>query len=83
MIRLTLSLDERVAEEAKRLAKQSGRSVSAMFSHFVLAMSRVEKTSPNIGPLTRKASGVVSLPKGKTEREVLQEALLEKYALDQ
>ena len=82
MIRLTLSVDECVAKEAKRLAKRSGRSVSAMFSRFVLAMSRAEKTQPEIGPLTRKASGLVSLPKGKTGRKVLEEALLEKYGLD-
>ena len=82
MTKLTLSLDKRVAEEAKRLAKRSGRSVSAMFSQFLLAMSRAEEASPDIGPLTRKASGLVSLPEGKTEREVLEEALIEKYGRD-
>jgi len=81
MTKLTLSVDERVVKEAKRLAKRSGRSVSAMFSQFVRAMGRGERRSPAIGPLTRKASGLASVPKGKSEREVLEEALLEKYEL--
>jgi hypothetical protein len=34
-----------------------------------------------VGPLARQASGIIKLPPGKTDREVLEEALLEKYGL--
>ncbi len=32
-----------------------------------------------LGPLTRKALGLAKLPPGKSYREILEEALLEKY----
>jgi len=32
-----------------------------------------------LGPLTRKATGIVKLPPGKTDRELLEEALVEKH----
>jgi len=42
------------------------------------AKRKVSSPDP-IGPLTRRAGGVIRLPKGKTARQVLEEALLEKY----
>ena len=81
MTKLTLSVDEEVARQAKRLAKRNGRSVSAMFSQFVRAMARREQNALAIGPLTRKASGLVVLPRKKTCRKVLEDALIEKYGL--
>jgi hypothetical protein len=82
MTKLTLSVEEDVVKQAKTLARQNGRSVSAMFTHYVRAMTIKKPHGPAIGPLTREASGLVTLPKGKTYREVLEDALLEKYGLE-
>ena len=82
MTKLTLSVDERVLREAKRLAKRRGTSVSAMFSHFVRAAADQGQNRRRLGPLTRKASGMARLPKGKTYRRVLEDALLGKHELD-
>jgi hypothetical protein len=40
MARLTVSVDKEVAELAKRLAKENGTSVSAMFARYVRAMAQ-------------------------------------------
>ena len=81
MTKLTLSVDEEVVKQAKRLAKESGRSVSAMFSHFVRSAANREKTPLRGGRIARQASGLIRLPKGKSERDILTEALMEKYQL--
>ena len=82
MKKLTLSADPEVIAQAHRLAKERGTSVSALFSRWVRFLSRRRGGRPALGPLTRKASGLAKLPRGKTERQVLEEALLEKYGLD-
>ena len=79
MKKLTLSMDEETIKEAKRLAAEQGTSVSAMFSRLVQAMAHKSKKKMEIGPLTKKATGLVKLPPDKSDRELLQEALEEKY----
>jgi len=81
MTKLTLSMDEKVVEQAKRLAAKNGTSVSAMFTRFVQSMAGMEPRRGGVGRITRRASGIVSVPKGKTYRKVLEESLLEKYRL--
>jgi len=83
MTKLTLSVDEGVVAQAKRLAKQRGTSVSAMFSQLVRSMSQEDRGSQKLGPLARKASGLAAAPSNKPDREVLEEALLEKYGLEE
>ena len=79
--KLTLSADEKVIRKARQLARKNHTSISAMFSRLVLAMSRRGelKPQPELGPLTRRALGLVKLPPGKRDREILEEALMEKY----
>lgn len=83
MKKLTLSADERVIAQAKRLAARRRTSVSAMFARFVTAMSRKEKATLEVPPdsIAARVTGVISLPKGKSDRDVLTEALMEKYGI--
>jgi hypothetical protein len=78
--KLTLSADKEVIRKARELAKDNHTSISAMFSRIVLAMSkrRPHQRAEELGPLTRKAAGLIKLPR-KPYREVLEDALLEKY----
>ena len=80
-VKLTLSADEKVVRKARQLARKNKTSISAMFSRLVLALSKREKMKPEaeIGPLTRKALGLAKMPPGKNDREIIEEALLEKY----
>jgi|HubBroStandDraft_6_1064221.scaffolds.fasta_scaffold1997943_1 hypothetical protein len=81
MTKLTLSADPAIVELAKSLAAEQGTSVSAMFERFItLAAAKRRKTIP-LGPLTRRMTGIVKLPKGATAQTVLEEALLERHGL--
>ena len=83
MTKLTLSVDERVVAEAKRLAEQNRTSVSAMFSQFVRALASGEGEARRIGPLTRRASGLARLPADADADDLLTDALMDKYGLTQ
>ena len=81
MTKLTLSVDEAVVERAKQVADAGGTSVSAMFSQFVRSMATPSRRPSRIGPLTRKVSGIVKLPPGKNDKELLTAALMEKHRI--
>jgi hypothetical protein len=81
MKKLTLSAEPDVIAEAHRLAELQGTSVSAMFSRIVRLLSQRDRERPRIGSGAKKASGLIQLPEGKSDRDVLEEALAEKYEL--
>lgn len=83
MRKLTLTADESVIEQAKLLAEKDGTSVSAMFERFVRLLLARRRADQSLGPITRKAAGTISLPRGKRAKQVLEEALAEKYGLEQ
>jgi hypothetical protein len=80
MKKLTLSVDPAIIEHAKRLAKQNNTSVSTMFERMIRLMSNRPAGRAALGPITRKVSGVISLPRGKSSRQMLEEALVRKHA---
>ena len=79
MTKLTLSVDETVVSQAKEIARANGTSVSAMFSQFVKALANGSRADIPPGRVTRQASGLVRMPTGKSYRQVLGEALVNKY----
>jgi hypothetical protein len=81
MTKLTLSADKDLIQEAKRLADREGTSLSSMFSRFLRAILRSRRGTEEPGPVTGKATGLVKLPPNKTDRELLQDALSERYGL--
>jgi hypothetical protein len=53
-----------------------------MFSRLVRVITRKSGTQPgaeDLPPLTRQLTGIVELPKGKTDREIIEDALLAKH----
>jgi len=81
--KLTLSVDEDVIRDVKRLARRNKTSVSAMFRRFVRGMAKPKKARMEIpaDSTAARARGFISLPQGKTPRDVLTEALMEKYGI--
>jgi hypothetical protein len=77
MPKLTLSADAEVVEMAKKLASQQGTSVSALFSQFILSLGD-KPTGKKIGPITRQMTGIAKGPKGKSDRQLLAEALVKR-----
>lgn len=80
--KLTLTADAAVITMAKRLAAERNTSVSALFSRLVVSMQAEQNADSNdLGLLTRRASGLVTLPAGRSDRELLAEALIDKHGL--
>ncbi len=77
--KLTLSAEKRIIEKAKALARDRRTSISAMFSRFIEGLAENNNHPKDIGPLTRRATKIIHLPKGKTARQILEEAILEKH----
>lgn len=82
MKKLTLSADDEVIAQAKGIAAREGTSVSALFARFIRSIARRGKSAPsNVPPgsIAARAGGFIALPRGKTPRDVLTEALMDKY----
>ncbi len=61
--KLTLSLNKRIIEQAKRYAKTNNTSLSKMIeAYFASLTSEDESQEIEITPLVESLSGVVSLP---------------------
>jgi hypothetical protein len=78
MAKLTLSMDPQTVKQAKKLAQDNHISLSSMIARFIQSLAaRKNKTAP-IGPLTKKATGVISL-KGADYKDVLADELTKKH----
>ncbi len=80
--KLTLSADQATVRAAKKLARERKTSVSALFAHLVNGMAEPQRGTPAIGPLTRRASGLVDIPARRAERRLLEEELARKYGIE-
>ena len=78
MPKLTLSADSDVIDLAKKLADRQGTSVSGLFSQFIRSMATRGRPA-SLTPVTRRASGLIRLPRGKSARQLTQEALSARY----
>ena len=79
MKKLTLTAEPEVIKKAKRLAQARGTSVSAMFSQLIRAMGNGgAKESAALGPITRRLTGIARAPRNKTDRQLLEDALLDR-----
>ena len=79
-VKLTLSAEKSIVDRAKRLAAENGTSVSSLFARLVSAMSQpTQEGNIPIGPLTQEATGLITLPHNLSERQILEDALTEKY----
>lgn len=81
MGKLTISMDDDIIRAAKQLAASDNVSVSAMIRRYVLARLKPEKFKIKIGPLTKKATGIIPAKSDKEYREMLTDALMDKYDL--
>jgi len=79
--KLTLTADSEIIAKAKELAAESNSSVSSMFSRFIASISRKprRKEKFDVAPITQRATGLLTLERHADERELLEDALLEKY----
>ncbi|MCZ7603443.1 MAG: DUF6364 family protein [Melioribacteraceae bacterium] len=58
--KLTLRIDEKVIEKAKRISRKRGKSISKMVSDFIQNEDRKENESVEVyPPITKKLKGLI------------------------
>ncbi|WP_341228356.1 DUF6364 family protein [uncultured Arcticibacterium sp.] len=80
--KLTLTIkDASIIEEAKAYSKETGRSLSNMFENYLKTVLREKEDVKDVDlpPLVKSLSGCVPIPEGKTDDDILWEALQEKF----
>lgn len=82
LTKLTLTIDQSVVEHAKEYAHKKNRSVSRIVEEYLqnIAMNRdsLNYSKDIKSPITDSISGIFQ-DNGKSYKEILEEALLEKY----
>lgn len=78
MRKLTLSAKSDVIALAKRIAQERRTSVSEMFSQFIRSMAGPRKQARHAGK-TRRATGLVQWPIGRGDRELIEEAMSQRF----
>ncbi len=80
MKKLTLNAEESIVEEAKRIAREQGTSVSSLFSRWIGTLAHRKQTGAiPANSIAARARGIAQLPQGQSEKDVLADALTDKY----
>lgn len=83
--KLTLSIEQGVIVSAKEYASSQGRSLSKIVEEYLKSLTSIEKVEvakepqASFHPLIEELAGSVKFPEGKTDEELLSEALKKKY----
>ena len=82
MTKLTLSAETDLIADAKQWASSHRTSVSGMFARFLRSIEQIERDeSAQIGPLTRQATGLLNVPKNRSDQELLEDALFDRHGI--
>ncbi len=80
-VKLTLSVEPEIVREAKKSAAAWHTSVSALFARLLRAMTASSEINLDSSPVTRRATGLVTLPSDMEDSELLADALGSKYGV--
>jgi hypothetical protein len=86
---LTLDMPQKAVRFVERQTLRQGTDLSALFVAFLRerfgfgedndSVDAAQVVSEDVGTLTRQLSGIVSLPEGISDKDLLASAMLEKY----
>ena len=80
--KLTLNIDNAVISRAKKYAKNKKRSVSKLVEEYLSSISSNEFSPVDdkmLGAITKQIAGMIKINKKAGYKELLSEALSEKY----
>ena len=78
--KLTLTLDDKTIEFAKRYAKENKTSLSKLVEFYFRAISEdTESPVERIPPITKGLSGIAKIITSKTDKELLNDTLNKKF----
>ena len=78
--KLTLTIEERIIQRAKKYAKENGRSLSGIIENYLKVITQEGvKENKEISPLVKSLKGSFKAPKSFDYKEELTEKLTDKY----
>lgn len=79
--KLTLTIEEKVIDAAKRYAQKKGKSLSHLVENYLKSItSETRAKEENISPKVLKLMGVIKLPKNFNYKTELGNVLAKKYS---
>jgi len=78
--KLTLTIEDKVIDSAKRYAQKNGKSLSHLVENYLKSITIKETKEEVISPKVLKLMGVINLPKDFDYKAELGNALAKKYA---
>jgi len=77
---LTINVDQTVVQNAEIYASYSKKTVSQLVEEYLSSIPMKNKIdNKQLGPITRQLAGIIKINKNINHKEVLTDALMEKY----
>lgn len=77
--KLTLSIDDSIISNAKKYAKDKGKSLSDLVENYLLSLTSNENSDENISPKILKLMGSIKLPEDFDYKKNVSNSLAKKY----
>lgn len=77
--KLTLTIEDRVIDSAKKYARQRGKSLSDIVENYLKSITMQEESAPVLSPKVTRMMGVIELPEDFDYKKELGSALTKKY----
>lgn len=77
-VKLTLTIEEKVINSAKKHARKKGKSLSNLVENYLKSISSKETDLNTLSPKVTKLMGVIKLPEDFNYKEELGDLLSEK-----
>jgi hypothetical protein len=77
--KLTLTIEDKVIDSAKKYAQKKGKSLSHIVENYLKSITTKESRNEPISPKVLKLMGVIKLPQGFDYKKELGNALSKKY----
>jgi hypothetical protein len=77
---LTLNIDQNIIQDAEIYAKYFKKTVSQLVEEYLLSISMKNKADNiPLGPITQQLAGIIKINENIDHKEMLTDALMEKY----
>ncbi|MEO6720551.1 MAG: DUF6364 family protein [Ferruginibacter sp.] len=77
--KLTLTIEEKVIDSAKKYANQKGKSLSSIIENYLRSITSNQTKSEEISPKVLKFMGVIKLPDNFNYKKELGTLISKKY----
>jgi hypothetical protein len=77
--KLTLTMEDKVIDSAKKYARQKGKSLSDIIENYLKSISTYEIRTKDLSPKVARLKGIIKLPEDFDYKKEIGNALIKKY----